>query len=102
MKKIYFWAIACIIAMLIPLTASAATWNSYLIGLDPGHGGSDPGASGPSAPHEAELCLRAATEAKRIIVNTCGGRVNMTRSSNVSVSLSYRRSLSVTWDPYIF
>ena len=101
MKKIYFWAIACIIAMLIPLTASAATWNSYLIGLDPGHGGSDPGASGPSAPHEAELCLRAATEAKRIIVNTCGGRVNMTRSSNVSVSLSYRRSLSVTWDAYI-
>ena len=102
MKKLYLLAIACIFAMLLPITASGDTWNKYLIGLDPGHGGSDPGASGPSAPHEAELCLRAATEAKNIIVNTCGGRVNMTRTTNVSVSLSYRKSLSVSWDPYIF
>ncbi len=43
---------------LLALTSlKAGQLNNYRIGIDPGHGGSDPGALGPSAPHEAELCL---------------------------------------------
>ena len=96
-KTVLFLATAFALAM----SASAQNWGSFLIGLDPGHGGSDPGASGPSAPHEATLCLRCCNKIKSTITGM-GGRVNMTRSSNVDVSLSYRRSLSVSWDPYIF
>ena len=96
-KTVLFLATAFALA----ISASAQNWGSFLIGLDPGHGGSDPGASGPSAPHEATLCLRCCNKIKSTITGM-GGRVNMTRSSNVDVSLSYRRSLSVSWDPYIF
>ena len=70
--------------------------------LDPGHGVSDPGASGPAAPHEATLALRCATALKNRIVNECGGTVKMTRTSDVFISLSARRSASVSYDPYIF
>ena len=100
MKKIASLLMIALVAVIMPLTASA--WGSHLIGLDPGHGGSDPGASGPSAPHEAELCLRAATQVRNWITGELGGRCNMTRTSNVYVSLSARRSYSVSWDPWIF
>ena len=99
MKKTFIFIAT---AFLFALSASAQNWGSYLIGLDPGHGGSDPGASGPQAPHEAELCLRCATEIRNTLVNKLGGRVNMTRTSNVDVSLASRRDLSVSWDPWIF
>lgn len=36
-------------AMIAPFSANAG-WNSYRVMLDPGHGGSDPGASGPAHP----------------------------------------------------
>ena len=103
MKKLYFLIIALAFAFMpAQIAYSANSWNKYLIGLDPGHGGTDPGAGGPSAPHEAELCLRCATEIKNTITGKLGGRCNMTRTGNSTVSLSYRRSLSVSWDPYIF
>ena len=89
-----------LVAVIMPLTASA--WGNHLIGLDPGHGGSDPGASGPSAPHEAELCLRCATQVRDWITGQMGGRCNMTRTTNATVSLSARRSYSISWDPWVF
>lgn len=102
MKKI-FSIIALFVIATITISSEAATnWSSYRIMLDPGHGGSDPGASGPSAPHEATLALRCATALKNRIVNECGGTVKMTRTSDVFISLSARRSASVSYDPYIF
>ncbi len=78
-------------------------WTSYRIMIDPGHGGSDPGASGPSAPHEAELALRCATELKSQITGTkLGGTVKLTRTSNTTLSLTARKQQSVSYDPYIF
>ena len=66
MKKLYFLIIALAFAFMpAQIAFSANNWSKYLIGLDPGHGGNDPGAGGPSAPHEAELCLRCATEIKK-------------------------------------
>ncbi|MBP5316032.1 MAG: N-acetylmuramoyl-L-alanine amidase, partial [Muribaculaceae bacterium] len=96
------------------VTASAASWSGYRIMIDPGHGGTDPGASGPSAPHEATLALWCGSQlyanitgsslngySKRINT-TLSGPVKMTRTTNTYVSLSGRRSASISYDPYIF
>lgn len=104
MKKLSI-ALALLLAASATVTTTHAQskWGNYLIGLDPGHGGSDPGASGPSAPHEAELALRCANSLKdQITGSTLGGKVKMTRTTNTTVSLSARRSYSISWDPYIF
>ncbi len=102
MKKIYlFLALFMVVAISFPTTA-ATKWTTYKIMLDPGHGGSDPGASGPSAPHEATLALRCGTALRDRIVNECGGTVKMTRTTDTFISLSSRKSSSVSYDPYIF
>ena len=102
MKKI-FSIIALFIIAAIAIPSEAATkWTNYKIMIDPGHGGSDPGASGPSAPHEATLVLRCGTALKNRIVNECGGTVKMTRTTDTFVSLSSRKASSVSYDPYIF
>ncbi len=101
MKKLYF-ILSIVLLAAIAFPVEAATWSAYNIMLDPGHGGSDPGAGGPSAPHEATLCLRAATSLKNRIVNECGGTVKMTRTGDTSLSLTARRDMSVSYDPYIF
>ena len=102
MKKIFSIIALFIIAAIATPSEAATKWTNYKIMLDPGHGGSDPGASGPSAPHEATLVLRCGTALKNRIVNECGGTVKMTRTTDTFVSLSSRKASSVSYDPYIF
>jgi len=103
MKKLYLiLALLFMTAGLAPVSSFAA-WSGYRIMLDPGHGGSDPGASGPSAPHEAELALRCCNAMADWLRNTAGTTAyKLTRTSNTSLSLSSRRSMSISYDPYIF
>ncbi len=102
MKKISLILTIMLLASISFPTEAATNWSGYRIMLDPGHGGTDPGASGPSAPHEATLALRCATALKNRIVNECSGTVKMTRTTDTFISLSSRRSQSVSYDPYIF
>ena len=102
MKKIFSIIALFVIAAITMPTEAATKWTNYNIMIDPGHGGSDPGASGPSAPHEATLVLRCGTALKNRIVNECGGTVKMTRTTDTFVSLSSRKASSVSYDPYIF
>ncbi len=101
MKKIYLF-LALFLVATISFPIDAATWSTYRIMLDPGHGGSDPGASGPSAPHEATLALRCGLALRDRIVNECGGTVKMTRTTDTFISLSARQSSKGSYDPYIF
>ena len=102
MKKIFSIIALFVIATIGIPTQAATKWTNYKIMIDPGHGGSDPGASGPSAPHEATLVLRCGLALKNRIVNECGGTVKMTRSTDTFISLSSRKASSVSYDPYIF
>src|SRR5574344_323500 len=96
MKKSLLLAIGFILAV----SVSAGNLSGYRIGLDPGHGGSDPGASGPTAPHEATLCLRVVNALNsKLQGDGCG--TMLTRSSDTDVGLSTRASTLTRYDPYI-
>jgi len=53
--------------------------------LDPGHGGSDSGAIGPTGVMEKSVTLRVANELKRLLIKE-GATVYMTRSADIEVS----------------
>ncbi|MDN5347779.1 MAG: N-acetylmuramoyl-L-alanine amidase [Clostridia bacterium] len=59
------------------------------IGLDPGHGGRDPGAVGPGGLQEKEVTLAVAGYLKEILVKA-GFTVVVTRSGDQDVSLARR------------
>lgn len=100
-KNILHIAALAALALTVPATAHAENWAKYKIMLDPGHGGTDPGASGPTAPHEATLALRCAKTLTTKFTNL-GAPYRLTRSTDTFISLSARKSASVSYDPYIF
>ena len=75
MKKLSLVLALLLLSVGVAPLSSHAAWSNYRIMLDPGHGGSDPGASGPSAPHEAELALRCCNAMVSWIKNTGGSLV---------------------------
>lgn len=97
MKKSLLLFSMCVL-MVFPL--AARDLSGYRIGIDAGHGGSDPGAQGPRAPHEATLCLNMCNSL-RTKLQSDNAPTMMTRTSNVYVSLSARASKFTSYDPYI-
>jgi N-acetylmuramoyl-L-alanine amidase len=61
-----------------------------LVVLDPGHGGKDPGATGPSGLQEKRITLAVALEVKRRLEAQGGCRVALTRSRDVFLPLAER------------
>ncbi len=70
------------------------TRRLIIVALDPGHGGEDPGATGPSGIHEKDVVLRIAHMLReRIDGNTINGnpmRAFMTRDADYFVPLNVR------------
>ncbi len=66
------------------------TAEKPLIILDPGHGGVDPGALGPSKFHEKNVVLALGKELKRQLLATGRYRVLMTREKDVFIRLKDR------------
>lgn len=58
--------------------------------LDPGHGGVDPGAVGPSGLYEKDVVLDIALRAEKLIKQQPGVKVLLTRSTDTFVSLKDR------------
>jgi N-acetylmuramoyl-L-alanine amidase len=61
-----------------------------LIIVDPGHGGVDPGASGPGKLYEKHVVLALAKELRRQLLATGRYRVKLTRERDVFIRLSDR------------
>lgn len=101
MKNFVLAFITSLTVTLSAVTASAENWSAYKIMLDPGHGGTDPGATGPAYPSESVLALRCA-QALSERLNALGAPHLLTRSTDTFISLDARRSASVAYDPYIF
>jgi N-acetylmuramoyl-L-alanine amidase len=61
-----------------------------VIALDPGHGGEDPGASGPSGLHEKDVVLRIGLQLRDRLNTLPNMRVMMTRDADFFVPLGER------------
>ena len=64
--------------------------RNFTVCLDPGHGGKDPGATGPHGIHEKDVVLRIARILKRKLEKTYGFRVIMTRNRDIFIPLEQR------------
>jgi N-acetylmuramoyl-L-alanine amidase len=69
--------------------------------LDPGHGGSDPGAVGPSGLKESYLTLEVAKKARWFLARW-GYEVYMTRTDDVFVSLEDRVKFANEAEAFVF
>jgi N-acetylmuramoyl-L-alanine amidase len=69
-----------------------------LIVIDPGHGGSDPGAVGISGTVEKTVTLATALELRRLLMASGHYRVALTRTGDGSVSLASRLAFARTHD----
>lgn len=69
----------------ITSTKSSGTLKNKKIVLDPGHGGSDPGAIGPTGVTEKTVTLRVAQDLKKILESD-GAKVILTRTKDTEVS----------------
>ena len=77
-----------------PATAAAATDRLIIIALDPGHGGEDPGAVGPSGTREKDIVLQVAHRLRErinaTVVNGNPMRAFLTRDADFFVPLHVR------------
>ncbi len=64
--------------------------RSIIVMLDPGHGGEDPGAIGPSGTREKDVVLKIGRELKRLIDAESGMKAYMTRDEDVFIPLGVR------------
>lgn len=83
---------AVLLALTFGLTLHVAPTRAQRVVLDPGHGGSDPGAVGCGL-QEATVVLDIANRTATLLRNS-GFTVDMTRSDDRSVSLSARTSFA--------
>ena len=102
-KKLFF----CLIAFFFlfgnssPKTTSLSVMK---IGIDPGHGGSDPGAvgwDGPGYPNEKDFNLDVGLKLRTRLQND-GATVGMTRDTDVYLSLTYRVNYINNFNPDAF
>jgi N-acetylmuramoyl-L-alanine amidase len=71
-------------------TTQAKLDRLIVIALDPGHGGEDPGASGPSGLHEKDVVLAVALKLRERLNSNPNIRVMMTRDADFFVPLGER------------
>ncbi|WP_429349830.1 N-acetylmuramoyl-L-alanine amidase [Paenibacillus sp. 4624] len=65
-----------------------------LVVLDPGHGGKDPGASGPTKKREKDFTLTMAMKVEDILKSIPGITVSLTRRTDVYIGLSDRAKVA--------
>ncbi|MQA26491.1 MAG: N-acetylmuramoyl-L-alanine amidase [Micromonosporaceae bacterium] len=84
-----------------PFVASPAHAAVPLIYLDPGHGGSDPGAVGNGL-REKDITLDIGLRTRSILTSSWNVAVRMSRTTDVYRSLSYRSSDANAWGAHLF
>ncbi len=94
-----------VVVLALTFTSAASAAPKPLTGLsillDPGHGGSDPGAIGPTGLKESTANLRVATYL-RMLLQADGATVHMTREGDQFLSLRDRVAIASQINPDLF
>lgn len=77
-------------AMVIPPTKPKSGGDKFLIALDAGHGGKDPGATGINGTEEKDITLKMAVELKALLEGTGRYNVLLVREDDTLVPLRKR------------
>ncbi|MBI1747730.1 MAG: N-acetylmuramoyl-L-alanine amidase [Acidobacteria bacterium] len=88
-KRLFFFLASAISLFVLPVFAQDCDLTGYRLFIDPGHGGSDPGAVGPTGLTEKSVTLNTGLDF-RDWLQSMGATVGMTRTTDVSVSLTTR------------
>lgn len=76
--------------------------RDVIVVLDPGHGGKDPGASGPRRTAEKNVTLAIAQKLKQIIDRQPGMRAVLTRNGDYYIGLRERLKIARKYDADVF
>ena len=76
--------------------------SDYLVVIDPGHGGDDPGAMGAKGTREKSVVLKIAKRLARMVNLEPGMRALLTRSRDHYISLRARRNIASETDAMVF
>lgn len=74
--------------------AAAHPKRDIIIAIDPGHGGEDPGASGPSGTREKDVVLKIGKRLKRMFDAQPGFKAILTRNSDYYIPLRKRTEIA--------
>ena len=83
-------------------TPSISSPSDYLVVIDPGHGGDDPGAIGARGTREKSVVLKIAKRLARMVNLEPGMRALLTRRRDHYISLRARRTLASEKDAMVF
>lgn len=89
----------------VPVTvrhAPGKTLRDVVVALDPGHGGKDPGASGPRRTAEKDVTLVIAQKLKQIIDKQPGMRAVLTRNGDYYIGLRERLTIARKYNADVF
>ena len=89
MKRTLLLALVMVFVMSVSALAGGGLAGEKIF-VDPGHGGWDAGAVGPTGLEEADVNLRVGTVLKNCLVQYGGASVEMSRYSDVYISLGGR------------
>lgn len=101
--KYYKLMLAVLVMLSVAVVPAHADWsaNNVKVMIDPGHGGSDPGAGRSGYRYEGDLVLDCSLAMRDWLkAQNCDYR--LTRETNTTLSLDARRQMSITYDPWVF
>lgn len=85
-----------------PVVTAPADTQEFIVAIDAGHGGEDPGAIGPHRTREKNVTLAIAQELKRLVDRDPAMRGILTRKGDYYVSLRQRTAIARSAQANIF
>jgi N-acetylmuramoyl-L-alanine amidase len=95
-KKAILFSLLVVLALSVSAFASGGLVGQKIY-VDPGHGGTAPGAVGPTGLKESDVNLRVGTVLKNCLIEYGGATVRMSRTDDSTLSLDYRTTDANNW-----